>query len=96
VASGAPQAPTSNSDIHDVFRKTIEYESQKELQELVLNRRLLREEVARPKTGSSPLLVSTKLAVMELYLHYAIYRLALQDKTPIQAQMLEFHTAEIS
>jgi hypothetical protein len=84
-------------NIEDVFQKTIlEYESQRELQALVLNRRLLREEMARPKTGSSPLLVSTKLAVMEVYLHYAIYHLALQDKGPLQAQMLEFHTAKIS
>jgi hypothetical protein len=50
-------------DVQEVFRKTIEYESQKDLQELVLNRRLLREEVTRPTTGSTPLLVSTKLAI---------------------------------
>jgi hypothetical protein len=33
---------------------------------------------------------------MELYLHYAIYRLALQDKSPLRERILEFHSAEIS
>jgi hypothetical protein len=102
AVSVAPQAPivasTSSKpqNIEDVFRKTIEYESLKELQELVLNRRLLREEMARPETGSASLLVTTKLAVVEVFLHYAIHCLALKERSHLQAQMLEYHTAEIS
>ncbi len=43
-------------DVQEVFRKTIEYESQKDLQELVLNRRLLRYSlaVARKMTEMMP------------------------------------------
>ncbi len=68
----------------------------KELRQLVLNHRLLRDELVRPKTGLPPLLVTTKLAVVEIYIHYAIYRLTLCEKNSTQAQMLEFHSAEIS
>jgi hypothetical protein len=87
---------TSSQDVEAVFRKTLEYEGLPDLQQLVLNRRLLREELARPKTGSTPLLVITKLAIVEIFIHYAIYRLALREKSPIQAQLLEYHSAEIS
>ncbi len=46
----------------------IEYEGRRELKQLALNCRLLRDELARPKTGSAPLLLATKLAV-EKYPH---------------------------
>ncbi len=75
---------------------TAKEEAVEELRSLVVTRKILNDELAKPQTTNPRLLIQTKLAVVEAMIHYAIFRKFLLGKGPQREEMIKFHTDKIN
>lgn len=78
-----------------IFRETLQHEGKTFLSRLVLARKILEEQLKRPQAASPIVLIRTKLAIVKMMIHYAIFRTELLRQGIHETKMVNYHRKRI-
>jgi hypothetical protein len=90
------EGPTPSQGEEALKILTAKEEAVEELRDLVIMRKILNDELVKPQTTNPRLLIQTKLALVEVMIHYMIFRKFLLGKERLREEMIKYHTDKIN